>query len=137
MGERVKSLPPLPKFTTNMQISNFFNCKCHQSSLLSRRPTPNYRVDADKGFNFSNADEAFVCQKKNHFQVTVHAQLNAEPHYVKTPEGLKKIDSFYVHFYGCKVNFHQCDTVIQDRLCTICEHFKRILQISLKKQQSL
>lgn len=33
------------------------------------RPAPHYRVDADKGFNFSNADDAFVCQKKNHFQV--------------------------------------------------------------------
>jgi len=32
-------------------------------------PIPHYRVDADKGFNFSNADDAFVCQKKNHFQV--------------------------------------------------------------------
>ena len=30
---------------------------------------PSYRVDADKGFNFSNTDDAFVCQKKNHFQV--------------------------------------------------------------------
>jgi len=30
---------------------------------------PYYKVDADKGFNFSNADDAFVCQKKNHFQV--------------------------------------------------------------------
>jgi hypothetical protein len=28
-------------------------------------------VDADKGFNFSNTDEAFVCQKKNHFQLSV------------------------------------------------------------------
>jgi hypothetical protein len=33
------------------------------------RPLPSYRIDADKGFNFSNTDEAFVCQKKNHFQV--------------------------------------------------------------------
>lgn len=35
------------------------------------RPIPHYRVDADKGFNFSNVDDAFVCQKKNHFQVCV------------------------------------------------------------------
>jgi len=62
----------------------------------------NYRVDADKGFNFSNADEAFVCQKKNHFQVTVHVLLYGQPKYVKTPEGIKKIDAFFVHFYGCK-----------------------------------
>lgn len=60
-------------------------------------------MDADKGFNFSNADEAFVCQKKNHFQVTVHIQILANPIYVKTPDGLHKIDNFYLHFYGVKV----------------------------------
>lgn len=43
---------------------------------LQDLPTPHYRVDADKGFNFSSSDEAFVCQKKNHFQVTCHTQLN-------------------------------------------------------------
>lgn len=62
-----------------------------------------YRVDADKGFNFSNADEAFVCQKKNHFQVTIHIQTLSTPVYVKTPEGLQKIDHFFLHFYGVKV----------------------------------
>ena len=62
----------------------------------------NYRVDADKGFNFSNADEAFVCQKKNHFQVTVHVLSYGLPRFVKTAEGIKKIDAFFVHFYGCK-----------------------------------
>lgn len=36
---------------------------------LKELPIPHYRVDADKGFNFSNSDDAFVCQKKNHFQV--------------------------------------------------------------------
>jgi len=36
---------------------------------LKELPVPHYRVDADKGFNFSNSDDAFVCQKKNHFQV--------------------------------------------------------------------
>ncbi|VVD02619.1 unnamed protein product [Leptidea sinapis] len=39
-------------------------------------PTPTYVVGADKGFNFSQIDEAFVCQKKNHFQVT--CQIQAE-----------------------------------------------------------
>ncbi|XP_068218449.1 myelin regulatory factor-like protein isoform X3 [Palaemon carinicauda] len=61
-----------------------------------------FRVDADKGFNFSNPDDAFVCQKKNHFQVTVHFQTACEPVFVKTPEGLQKIDCFYVHFFGVK-----------------------------------
>ncbi|KAF8771004.1 Myelin regulatory factor like protein [Argiope bruennichi] len=70
---------------------------------LKELPPPNFRVDADKGFNFSNADDAFVCQKKNHFQVTVHVQPVGEPRYVKTPEGVKKIDHFFLNFNGAKV----------------------------------
>ena len=41
----------------------------HYNVKFCCSPVPHYRVDADKGFNFSNADDAFVCQKKNHFQV--------------------------------------------------------------------
>lgn len=45
-----------------------------------------------------------MCQKKNHFQVTVHVQALTTPVYVKTAEGsLQKIEHFYVHFYGVKV----------------------------------
>lgn len=84
---------------------------------------PHYRVDADKGFNFSNADDAFVCQKKNHFQVrnnkiccffitiigqfqiTCHVQLLGDAQFVKTPDGFQKISSFHIHFYGVK---HDC-----------------------------
>lgn len=62
-----------------------------------------FRADADKGFNFSAADEAHVCQKKNHFQVTVHVQAFGDPAYVKVPDGrLQKIDAFYLHFFGVK-----------------------------------
>lgn len=61
-----------------------------------------YRVDADKGFNFSVGDDAFVCQKKNHFQVTVYIGLLGEPKYVKTPEGLKPLDCFYLKLHGVK-----------------------------------
>uniref|UniRef100_A0A8D8WJW5 Myelin regulatory factor n=1 Tax=Cacopsylla melanoneura TaxID=428564 RepID=A0A8D8WJW5_9HEMI len=70
---------------------------------LKELPVPIYTVDADKGFNFSNADDAFVCQKKNHFQITCHAQLQGDPQFVKTPEGMRKITSFHLHFYGVKV----------------------------------
>ncbi|XP_071551059.1 myelin regulatory factor isoform X2 [Panulirus ornatus] len=69
---------------------------------LKELSLPTFRVDADKGFNFSNPDEAFVCQKKNHFQVTVHIQASGEPVFVKTPDGLQKVDRFYVHFFGVK-----------------------------------
>lgn len=72
-------------------------------SNLKDLPPPQYRIDSDKGFNYSTPDEAFVCQKKNHFQVTAHMLIPGEPRYVRTPEGVKKIDAFYLHFYGVKV----------------------------------
>ncbi|XP_060532862.1 myelin regulatory factor [Cylas formicarius] len=78
---------------------------CDQN--LTELPTPHYRVDADKGFNFSNADDAFVCQKKNHFQITCHVQLLGDAQFVKTPDGFQKISSFHLHFYGVK---HDCPT---------------------------
>ncbi|XP_008194461.1 myelin regulatory factor isoform X2 [Tribolium castaneum] len=78
---------------------------CDQS--LTELPVPHYRVDADKGFNFSNADDAFVCQKKNHFQITCHVQLLGDAQFVKTPDGFQKISSFHLHFYGVK---HDCPT---------------------------
>lgn len=64
-----------------------------------------YRVDADKGFNFSVGDDAFVCQKKNHFQVTVYIGMLGEPKYVKTPEGLKPLDCFYLKLHGVKAGW--------------------------------
>ncbi|XP_064601601.1 myelin regulatory factor-like isoform X2 [Liolophura sinensis] len=67
-------------------------------------PTPSYRVDADKGFNFSVPDEAFVCQKKNHFQVTVQMGIAGHPKYVKTQDGsIKKVDNYFLHFHGIKM----------------------------------
>ncbi|XP_060159078.1 myelin regulatory factor isoform X6 [Globicephala melas] len=66
-------------------------------------PMLTYRVDADKGFNFSVGDDAFVCQKKNHFQVTVYIGLLGEPKYVKTPDGLKPLDCFYLKLHGVKL----------------------------------
>ncbi|XP_033753380.1 myelin regulatory factor-like isoform X2 [Pecten maximus] len=70
---------------------------------LKDLPTPHYRVDSDKGFNFSVSDDAFVCQKKNHFQVTVHIGISTDPRYVRTSEGVKKIDGFCLHFHGLKL----------------------------------
>ncbi|XP_010224691.1 PREDICTED: myelin regulatory factor isoform X2 [Tinamus guttatus] len=66
-------------------------------------PVLTYRVDADKGFNFSVGDDAFVCQKKNHFQVTVYIGMLGDPKYVKTPEGLKPLECFYLKLHGVKL----------------------------------
>ncbi|XP_030634323.1 myelin regulatory factor-like protein [Chanos chanos] len=66
-------------------------------------PPPAYHVDTDKGFNYSTADEAFVCQKKNHFQVTVHIGMVGDPKYVKTPSGLIAVESFHIKVFGVKL----------------------------------
>lgn len=67
-------------------------------------PPPGYHVDTDKGFSYSTTDEAFVCQKKNHFQVTVHIGMAGDPTYVKTPVGPMPFDGFQVKVFGIKVN---------------------------------
>ncbi|XP_063074202.1 myelin regulatory factor-like protein [Engraulis encrasicolus] len=69
-------------------------------------PAPGYHVDTDKGFNYSTADEAFVCQKKNHFQVTVHVRMVGEAKYVKTPKGPAPIDSFHISVFGMRMEAH-------------------------------
>lgn len=43
-----------------------------------------------------------MCQKKNHFQITCHAQINGNAVFVRTLTGLEKIRSFQLHFYGVK-----------------------------------
>ncbi|XP_061085075.1 myelin regulatory factor-like protein [Conger conger] len=78
------------------QWSPFYDSGCQSLS------SPGYHVDTDKGFSYSSTDEAFVCQKKNHFQVTVHIGMAGTPKYVKTPSGPKPIDSFYVKVFGVK-----------------------------------
>ncbi|KAM4615579.1 myelin regulatory factor-like protein [Polymixia lowei] len=65
-------------------------------------PPPAFQVETDKGFNYSAADEAFVCQKKNHFQVTVHIGVVGEPCYVTTPSGPQQIHHFLLKVFGLK-----------------------------------
>lgn len=58
----------------------------------------------DKGFNFSTTDDAFVCQKKNHFQITIHVRVAGNPKYVKTQVGLKPIEKYYLKAFGVKAS---------------------------------
>lgn len=93
-----------PSLTQCIRFSPFqpenWHKLCDQN--LQEMSVSYYRVDADKGFNFSVSDDAYVCQKKNHFQVTCHARLQGDAKFVKTPSGLEKIKSFHLHFYGVK-----------------------------------
>ncbi|XP_037317821.2 myelin regulatory factor-like protein isoform X1 [Pungitius pungitius] len=74
----------------------------YDSSYETMSP-PAYHIDTDKGFNYSAVDEAFVCQKKNHFQVTVHIGVAAEPKYVGTPGGPQQVDHFLIKVFGVKL----------------------------------
>ncbi|XP_061394137.1 uncharacterized protein LOC133329672 [Musca vetustissima] len=98
-GSTSDALSPCIRFTP-FQPQNWHEL-CDQN--LQEISVVYYRVDADKGFNFSVSDDAFVCQKKNHFQITCHARLQSEAKFVKTPSGLEKIKSFHLHFYGVKL----------------------------------
>ncbi|XP_072528841.1 myelin regulatory factor-like protein isoform X2 [Salminus brasiliensis] len=73
------------------------------SSTYQILPSPGYHVDTDKGFSYSTADEAFVCQKKNHFQVTVHIGMVGDPKYVETPAGPMPVEGFQVNVFGVKL----------------------------------
>uniref|UniRef100_A0A8D0DUY2 Myelin regulatory factor like n=1 Tax=Salvator merianae TaxID=96440 RepID=A0A8D0DUY2_SALMN len=66
-------------------------------------PDIGYHVVANKGFNFSTSDDAFVCQKKNHFQITVYIQVVGNPKFVQTHFGLKPIETFYLKPFGIKM----------------------------------
>nr|XP_046250970.1 myelin regulatory factor isoform X2 [Scatophagus argus] len=97
--------------------------------------TPTYRVDADKGFNFSLADDAFVCQKKNHFQVTVYIGMLGDPKYIKTSDGLQPIDCFYLKLNGVKVEaMNQSISVEQSQSDRSKRPFKPVL-VTLPAEQ--
>ncbi|XP_061310796.1 myelin regulatory factor-like protein [Pezoporus flaviventris] len=73
------------------------------NSNYEKLPAVGYHIVTDKGFNFSITDDAFVCQKKNHFQITVHIRIAGHPKYVKTQLGGKPIEKFCLKAFGIKV----------------------------------
>ncbi|XP_055345739.1 myelin regulatory factor-like [Paramacrobiotus metropolitanus] len=77
-----------------------------------------FKVQADKGFNYSQYDfGAFICQKKNHFQVTVQVVLSALPQFVKLPTGddYEQIKSFFIDLCGVRAeNIHQHPIKIEE-----------------------
>ena len=76
------------------------------SGRLEDLKIPTMSVIADKGFNYSTVDEAFIVQKKNHFQVSIDLKTPdpASVRYVKHSEtGVMHTPSFYqINFFGVK-----------------------------------
>ncbi|CAN9508219.1 unnamed protein product [Ophioblennius macclurei] len=89
-------------------------CSLYDSTFQSLSP-PNYHVDTDKGFSYSSGDEAFVCQKKNHFQVTVHIGVAVEPQFVTTPSGPQQIHHFLIKVFGVKMESKHLVTIEQSQ----------------------
>ena len=72
---------------------------------LTEMAPPVMTITADKGFNFSGQDEAFIVQKKNHFQVTcdVYFDNGSVPRYIrKNDQQLLEISHLQISFYGVK-----------------------------------
>lgn len=84
-------------------------------SSFQTLPPPVYHVDTDKGFSYSPADEVFICQKKNHFQVTVHIGVAVEPQYVTTPSGPQQIHHFQIKVFGVKLESNHLVTIEQSQ----------------------
>ncbi|XP_070687235.1 myelin regulatory factor isoform X2 [Pempheris klunzingeri] len=135
----IKQEPGLMQDADNAYLDPNYQCikwQPHQQSKWTplydanckELPMPTYRVDADKGFNFSLADDAFVCQKKNHFQVTVYIGMLGDPKYIKTSEGLQPIDCFYLKLNGVKVEaMNQSISVEQSQSDRSKRPFKPVL----------
>ncbi|KAG9280515.1 myelin regulatory factor-like protein [Astyanax mexicanus] len=106
-------------------------CSSLYTSSYQTLPPPGYHVDTDKGFSYSRADEAFVCQKKNHFQVTVHIGMVGDPNYVQTPAGPMPIEGFEVNVFGVKLEAqnHQI-TIEQSQSDRSKKHFRPV-QVNL------
>jgi len=84
------------------------HCSINVSLLCACRDPLVFTVEADKGFNYLSYDDSFVCQKKNHFQISVRVGLNpgsALPQYVHDvgARTAVPIDELCLHIHGIKV----------------------------------
>lgn len=92
-------------FANSIRFTQFYPEKWLKmtTARLAEIGPPQMIVTADKGFNFSAQDDAFIVQKKNHFQVTCDVVLDGTPRFVKRPDGtLQEISYLQVSFYGIK-----------------------------------
>ena len=90
--------------TQSVHFSPFQATKWRETltSNLQNLKTPVVKVTADKGFNFSQVDDAFIAQKKNHFQLSCHISKEGEHELVTTESGYSKVEYLQLNFYGVK-----------------------------------
>ena len=90
--------------TQSVHFSPFQATKWRETltSNLQNLKTPVVKVTADKGFNFSQVDDAFIAQKKNHFQLSCHISKEGEHELVTTESGYSKVEYLQLNFYSVK-----------------------------------
>lgn len=71
---------------------------------MAELPPLAFEADVDKGFKPSPQHKAFICQKKNHFQVTVSARFTNQPRYITTASGVLHIKNLELRLYGIKID---------------------------------
>eukprot|EP00094_Tigriopus_californicus_P013108 TCALIF_12676-PA protein Name:"Similar to Myrf Myelin regulatory factor (Mus musculus)" AED:0.19 eAED:0.19 QI:157/0.8/0.72/0.81/1/1/11/0/994 len=100
-----------PQPSQTLTNINFNLHEPHQWSKLLNKSKheikhPVLTVSADKGFNFSMVDDAFIAQKKNHFQLTCHIDMGREePCFIKTKAGtIHPLRHLQMNFHGIKLD---------------------------------
>lgn len=109
----IKPEPNCPSPQPSQTLTNI-NFNLHEpnqwSKLLNKSKQeikhPVLTVSADKGFNFSVIDDAFIAQKKNHFQLTCHIDMGREePFFIKTKVGaIYPLRHLQMNFHGIKLD---------------------------------
>ena len=70
--------------------------------LISNRNRIQYKVDADKGFRYSQSFKSYVCQRKNHFQVSLQVLIDKDANYVRVDGHYHKIDHYRLNIYAVR-----------------------------------
>ena len=103
-AERVDSLVEAFGNGPTMQWGVNSGVQWHRLFDASMQELPQlpFRAEVDKGFKQSATHDCYICQKKNHFQVTVATKTAAAPAYVATATGLHRIATTIVMLNGAR-----------------------------------
>ncbi|CAB3993235.1 myelin regulatory factor, partial [Paramuricea clavata] len=78
---------------------------CHKlfTSSLNEPTTPSLVVTCDKGLSFSPAESVFICQKKNHFQVSLNLEITSDSQTrIQVEDACEDVICYKVHLYAIK-----------------------------------
>ncbi|CAB4012881.1 myelin regulatory factor-like isoform X3 [Paramuricea clavata] len=85
--------------------SDYKSEECHKlfTSSLTEPTNPSIVVACDKGLTFSPAESVFICQKKNHFQISLNLEITSDSQtLVQVEDVYQSVISYKVHLYAIK-----------------------------------